>query len=79
MEARAAYTSSLGCTVTLQIYKNGVLAVQGTASGSSTNSFATASGSSISVSNGDLITLRAIASNNFGSISAGTGTYVRVI
>lgn len=77
LEARAAFTSSLACTCTLRIFKNGVLAVQGSASASSTNGAATASGGSISVSNGDLITLQAIASNNFGSISIGTGTYVR--
>lgn len=76
--ASCPYTSSLGCTVALRLFKNGSQVAQGSTTASGTSGTATVSLTGQTVSNGDVFTIQAIASNNFGSISAGTSTWVRV-
>ncbi|MCC3333607.1 hypothetical protein [Nocardia abscessus] len=76
--ATCPWTSSLSCTVTLRLFKNGVQIVQGSgSSGTSGTAIATATG--VTVAPGDTITLQAVSTQgSFTSISAGAGTFVRI-
>lgn len=76
--ATCPWTSSLSCTVTLRLFKNGSQIVQGSGS-SGTAGTATASVGGITLTTGDTITVQAISTQgSFTSIASGSGTFVRI-
>lgn len=78
VSATCPWTSSLSCTVTLRLFKNGSQIVQGSGS-SGTSGSATASVGSITLAPGDTITLQAVSTQgSFTSIASGSGTFVRI-
>lgn len=78
VSATCPWTSSLSCTVTLRLFKNGSQIVQGSGS-TGTSGTATASVGGISVAPGDTITLQAVSTQgSFTSIASGSGTFVRI-
>lgn len=78
VSATCPWSSSLSCTVTLRLFKNGSQIVQGSGS-SGTSGTATASVGGISLAPGDTITLQAVSTQgSFTSIASGSGTFVRI-
>ncbi|WP_043735626.1 hypothetical protein [Nocardia asiatica] len=76
--ANIPWTASLSMTVTVRIKVNNVVVATGSgATGTSGTSTALATGQTVAT--GDNITVEVVSTQaNFGSVSSGTNTYVRV-
>lgn len=75
--ANIPFSGGLSAGVTVRIKKNGtVIATGSQVSGTTGTALCTATGQT--VANGDNFTVEVIGTNNFPSVSSGTGTYLRI-